>query len=118
MRLPFVAHRPLCLPVLARMWQPRHPDRQIHAVADAAYAGKALRGLPRRSPSPPWYRTKHAPSLADMLTALRREQIAAQHRPGRQVEPTPKEILQVQAAWAARPHEVRNPRYSDYRRNR
>ncbi len=65
-RLPFVAHRQVCLPVLARLWQPRqpgrskldlacalvglvcarHPDRQIHLVADAAYAGKALRGLP------------------------------------------------------------------------
>ncbi len=64
-RLPFVAHRMLCLPVLARLWQPRrpgrskldlacqfvglicqrHPDRRVHLVCDAAYAGKALRGL-------------------------------------------------------------------------
>src|SRR6266545_4499496 len=62
-RLPFVAHRQVCLPVLARLWQPRqpgrskldlacalvglvcarHPDRQIHLVADAAYAGTSPR---------------------------------------------------------------------------
>jgi hypothetical protein len=66
-RLPFAAHRQVCLPVLARLWQPRqpshskldlncklvsliaghHPDRQVHLVADAAYAGRALRGLPQ-----------------------------------------------------------------------
>jgi DDE superfamily endonuclease len=62
--LPFVAHRQLCLPVGARLWQPggpskldlaavlvgllaaRYPDRQLHLAGDAAYAGKALRGLP------------------------------------------------------------------------
>jgi DDE superfamily endonuclease len=67
-RLPFVAHRPVCLPVLARLWQPRqpgrsrldlacelvgllasrYPDRQVHLVGDAAYAGRALRGLPKQ----------------------------------------------------------------------
>jgi hypothetical protein len=66
--LPFVAHRQVCLPVLCRLWQPRqpgrgkldlacelvsliggrYPDRQVHLVADAAYAGKALRRLPTR----------------------------------------------------------------------
>ncbi len=66
----------------------------------------ALHGQPTldvaaRRTRAPWYRTKQAPSLADMLTALRRELIAAQYRPGRQLEPTPEEILQVQAAWAA-----------------
>lgn len=65
-RLPFAAHRQVCLPVLARLWQPRqprnskldlacelvsliaghHPERQVQLVADAAYAGRALRGLP------------------------------------------------------------------------
>jgi len=49
----------------------------------------------------PWYRTKHAVSFADMLTALRRTIIAAQYQPGQQVTPTPAEILQVQQAWAA-----------------
>jgi hypothetical protein len=60
--LPFCA-RPVCLPVLARLWRPRrtgkiafaremveaiaarHPDRAVHAVGDAAYAGEHLRRL-------------------------------------------------------------------------
>jgi hypothetical protein len=55
--------RPVCLPVLARLWRPRytgklaharvmvelvaarHPDRIVHAVGDAAYVGDHLRGL-------------------------------------------------------------------------
>src|SRR6266545_5904507 len=62
--LPFCS-RPVCLPVLARLWRPRrtgkiafaremvkviaarHPDRLVHAVVDAAYAGEHLRGLGR-----------------------------------------------------------------------
>ncbi len=67
-RLPFMAHRQVCLPVGARLWQPhqlgrskldlacelvgllasRYPDRQVHLVGDAAYAGRALRGLPKQ----------------------------------------------------------------------
>jgi hypothetical protein len=64
--LPFVPQRAVCLPVLARLWRPRQPGRsrldlacelvglicarwpqwRIHLVGDAAYAGKALAGLP------------------------------------------------------------------------
>jgi SRSO17 transposase len=63
-QLPFLA-RPVCLPVMARLWRPKqeqskvglaasmirllaacHHGRRIHVVADAAYHGKALRGLP------------------------------------------------------------------------
>jgi DDE superfamily endonuclease len=63
-RLSFLS-RPLCLPVLCRRWQGkgttstvdlaaqmlttiagRVPGRQVHVVADAAYHGKGLRGLP------------------------------------------------------------------------
>lgn len=62
-QLPFLS-RPLCLPVLARLWRPartgkiafaremvetiaaRYPTRLVHAVGDAAYAGEHLRGLP------------------------------------------------------------------------
>lgn len=69
--LPMVAHRRVCLPVGARLWQPggpskldlagalvgllaaRYPDRRFHLAGDAAYAGKTLRGLPERSASPP-----------------------------------------------------------------
>jgi DDE superfamily endonuclease len=60
--LPFCS-RPVCLPVLARLWRPRrtgklahalqmaeliaarHPNRTVHVVGDAAYAGEQLRGL-------------------------------------------------------------------------
>ncbi|MCQ4045116.1 transposase [Streptantibioticus rubrisoli] len=60
--VPFLS-RPVCLPVLARLWQPRHtgkialarqmvellaarfPDRTVNAVGDAAYVGEHLRGL-------------------------------------------------------------------------
>ena len=63
--VPFLS-RPVCLPVLARLWHPRqtgklaharvmvelvaarHPDRSIHAVGDAAYVGDHLRGLARQ----------------------------------------------------------------------
>jgi hypothetical protein len=64
--LPFMPQRVVCLPVLARLWRPRQPgrskldlacelvalicarlpERRIHLVCDAAYAGKALAGLP------------------------------------------------------------------------
>jgi hypothetical protein len=55
--------RPVCLPVLARLWRPRrtgklayaremaeliaarHPNRIVHVVGDAAYVGEHLRGL-------------------------------------------------------------------------
>jgi hypothetical protein len=69
-RLPFVPHRHLALPVLARLWHPRdtttghtklvlahqmirlvtarYPNRQLHVVADAAYAGSSPLGLPVR----------------------------------------------------------------------
>ena len=61
-QLPFLS-RPVCLPVLARLWRPRrtgklayaremaeliaarHPDRTVHVVGDAAYVGEHLRGL-------------------------------------------------------------------------
>jgi hypothetical protein len=60
--LPFLS-RPVCLPVLARLWRPRrtgkiayaremaellaarYPDRRVHVVGDAAYVGEHLRGL-------------------------------------------------------------------------
>jgi len=64
-QLPFLS-RPVCLPVLARLWRPRHtgkiaharqlaeliaaryPDRRVHVVGDAAYVGEHLRGLDGR----------------------------------------------------------------------
>jgi hypothetical protein len=67
-RLPFIGHRQVCLPVLVRLWHPRdpdhtklvlahqmlrlvaarHPHRHLHVVADAAYAGSSPLGLPAR----------------------------------------------------------------------
>jgi DDE superfamily endonuclease len=66
--LPFVPHRAMCLPVLARLWRPKTPaskpalarelvdlladrfgDRRLHLVGDAGYATRAFAGLdPRR----------------------------------------------------------------------
>jgi hypothetical protein len=64
-QLPFLS-RPVCLPVLARLWRPRrtgkiayaremaeliaarYPDRTVHVVGDAAYVGEHLRGLHTR----------------------------------------------------------------------
>lgn len=59
--------RPVCLPVLFRLWRPKsgiskvdhavalvallaaaHPDRKLHVVGDAAYHGPACKTLPRR----------------------------------------------------------------------
>ena len=60
--VPFLT-RPVCLPVVARLWRPRRtgkialaremteliaarfPDRIVHTVGDAAYVGEHLRGL-------------------------------------------------------------------------
>jgi DDE superfamily endonuclease len=72
---------------LAIVWYTRHG----HAPTDVA----------ARRAQAPWYKTKHAPSAADVLTKLRRVLLAAQYRQGHAPEPTPPEILQVQAAWAA-----------------
>ena len=64
-QLPFLS-RPVCLPVLARLWRPRHtgkiaharelaeliaaryPDRTVHVVGDAAYVGERLRDVDTR----------------------------------------------------------------------
>jgi DDE superfamily endonuclease len=66
--LPFLPHRPVCLPILARLWWPGHtpgrlelavdavtvicgrlgPHRRVDLVVDGAYAGKALQRLPRQ----------------------------------------------------------------------
>src|SRR4051812_13497700 len=64
-QLPFLS-RPVCLPVLARLWRPRqtgkiaharklaellaarYPDRTVHVVGDAAYVGERLRDLDGR----------------------------------------------------------------------
>ena len=66
--LPFVPHRSVCLPILARLWQPRRTPgrldlavelvklvcghlgpRRVDLVCDGAYAGKQLRELPAQA---------------------------------------------------------------------
>jgi hypothetical protein len=66
--LPMVSHRRVCLPILARLWRPKHTagrlelavelvrgvcghlgDRPVELVCDGAYAGKALQGLPAQA---------------------------------------------------------------------
>ena len=65
--LPFLPYRPVCLPILARLWWPGHTPgrlelavelvtvicghlgpRRVDLICDGAYAGKALRQLPRQ----------------------------------------------------------------------
>jgi hypothetical protein len=72
---------------LAIVWYAQHG----HHPADLA-ARRALA---------PWYQSKAAPSVADMLAKLRRVLIVAQYRPSQLSVPTIAEILEVQAAWAA-----------------
>jgi hypothetical protein len=66
--LPFVPHRAVCLPILARLWRPGHTpgrldlatelvrlvcahlgDRRVDLVCDGAYAGKQLGDLPAQA---------------------------------------------------------------------
>jgi DDE superfamily endonuclease len=73
-QLPFLS-RPVCLPVLARLWRPRHtgkiaharvlaeliaaryPDRRVHVVGDAAYVGERLRDVDGRMAAPAPHRS-------------------------------------------------------------
>jgi hypothetical protein len=71
------------------------------AIIWYALAGQPAADLARHRALAPWYTTKQAVSVADMLAAFRRTLIAAQYRTGQQVEPTTQETLEVQAAWAA-----------------
>jgi DDE superfamily endonuclease len=71
------------------------------AIVWYARSGHHPTDLAARRAQAPWYQTKHAPSVADMLAKLRRVLIAAQYRQGQDPELTLPEILQVQAAWAA-----------------
>jgi Transposase DDE domain len=71
------------------------------AIIWYAHHGHHPADLAARRALAPWYQTKTAPSVADMLVKLRRVLIAAQYQPGQPWTPTMAEILQVQAAWAA-----------------
>jgi hypothetical protein len=63
--------------------------------------GQPARDLAAHRARAPWYRHKHAVSFADMHAALRRAILTCQYRPGHLLTPTPEEILQAQADWAA-----------------
>jgi DDE superfamily endonuclease len=71
------------------------------AIVWYATCGHHPADLAARRTLAPWYQTKAAPSVADMLVKLRRVLIAAQYQQGQPQTPTMPEILQVQAAWAA-----------------
>ena len=71
------------------------------AIVWYATCGHHPADLAARRALAPWYQSKAAPSVADMLAKLRRVLIAAQYRQGQAPEPTLPEILEVQAAWAA-----------------
>ncbi len=71
------------------------------AIVWYAQHGHDPAGVAIRRARAPWYQTKAAPSVADMLAKLRRVLIAAHYRPGQLPAPTIAEILEVQAAWAA-----------------
>jgi hypothetical protein len=76
----------LCISLVV-CWYAQHGQPAADVAAHRAHA--------------PWYRTKHTVSLADMLTALRRELPAAQFLPSRLVTPTLEELLHAQATEAA-----------------
>lgn len=95
--LPFLT-RPVCLPVMARLWQPKTGpskvelaasmvkllavclNRPLHVVANAAYHGRACATCPRRSPSPPGCR----PAPCCSTSRRRRPRSAAAPPQGRQ----------------------------------
>lgn len=86
------------------------------AVVWYATCGHHPADLAARRALAPWYQTKAAPSVQDMLAKLRRVLIAAQYQQGQPSAPTVAEILQVQAAWAAAGAELRNSRSDNPRK--
>lgn len=66
-----------------------------------AQHGQPAADVAARRARAPWYHTKRAVSLADMLTALRRELLTAQFLPSRLDTPTLEQLLQAQLTWAA-----------------
>ena len=71
------------------------------AVVWYAQAGQPAVDLARHRTLAPWYTSKRAVSVADMLTAFRRTLIATQYRTTRQLTPSAAETQEVQAAWVA-----------------
>jgi hypothetical protein len=65
-----------------------------------ALHGRATNDVATRRTAAPWYRSKTEPATADMLTALRRQVIAARFLPSTPRPATTQEILEVQQAWA------------------
>jgi SRSO17 transposase len=67
------------------VWYARHGKPRLDVAARRARA--------------PWYHTKHAVSLADMLSAFRRELLRAQFSASQQLTPTLRETLHAQLSW-------------------
>ena len=77
------------------------------AIVWYAVCGQPTHDLASHRTRAPWYATKQAVSVADMLAAFRRALIAAEYRAGQPLEPTSTEILEVQAAGPRRIYEGR-----------
>ena len=86
--------------------RPRRPSRTVPfgllcmSLVDCWYARYGQPALDAATPAP-WYRTKHAVSFADMLTALRRRSSPPNSNQVSRSRPPPAEILQLQQAWTA-----------------
>jgi hypothetical protein len=75
------------------------------AVCWYALPSQPAADIAARHARAPWYRTKHTPSLADMLTALRRELLTAQFSAISPAHAHPPETLQAQVAWSSPQHD-------------
>jgi hypothetical protein len=72
---------------------------QTLAVCWYATAGHDPADVAEHRARAPWYRTKTHPSIADMLSKLRRVLIAARFRCARLEQPTPAELQAIRLAW-------------------
>jgi hypothetical protein len=75
----------------------------VHTLVITWYArhGYHQSDITTRRQAEPWYAGKAEPAFEDMLTKLRRVLIAARISGGSAAQPTPEQILAVQAAWHA-----------------
>jgi hypothetical protein len=100
--------------------QPHPPGRRAHRTVrptvpepDDLLVHAGRRRPRRRSPPPrprPSYQTKHAPSVADMLAALRRVLIAAQYLPAHPPRPPQRKTTRSSRRGPPQGHEVRKSR--------
>ena len=84
----------------------------VHTLVITWYArhGHDPADIASRRASQPWYQSKTEPAFEDMLTKLRRVLICARISGGSAAQPTPEQIIAVQAAWHAAAAYLRNTR--------